>query len=171
MRSNQVKSINSVLIWPTLIILSLSLSACGTPVKKIEVLSTPLERVPLNLPKVDELNLDTVDWILVTPENAEKVWKDLEKKKFDIVLFGLTDRGYEDLSVNIAKIKQMVIQQKSVIAAYKKYYESQTEEIEKQQKAVEEKKKEAALENEKAEEENKKGFLNKLNSNVKGIFK
>jgi len=99
------------------------------------------------------------------------VWKDLEKKKFDIVLFGLTDRGYEDLSVNIAKIKQMVIQQKSVIAAYKKYYESQTEEIEKQQKAVEEKKKEAALENEKAEEENKKGFLNKLNSNVKGIFK
>ena len=96
------------------------------------------------------------------------MWKDLEKKKFDIVLFGLTDRGYEDLSVNIAKIKQMVIQQKSVIAAYKKYYESQTEEIEKQQKAVEEKKKEAALENKKTEE---KGFLNKLNSNVKGIFK
>lgn len=96
------------------------------------------------------------------------MWKDLEKKKFDIVLFGLTDRGYEDLSVNIAKIKQMVIQQKSVIAAYKKYYESQTEEIEKQQKAVEEKKKEAALENKKTEE---KGFLNKLNSNVRGIFR
>ena len=171
MQSNQVKSISNALIWPTLIILSLSLSACGANVKKVEVLSTPLERVPLNLPKVDKLELDEVEWVLVTPQNAEKVWKDLEKKNFDIVLFGLTDRGYENLSVNIAKIKQMVMQQKSIIAAYKKYYEAQTEEIEKQQRTIEEKKKEVAIENKKAEEENNKNLLDKLNSNVKGIFK
>tara|TARA_Y100000593_G_scaffold74357_1_gene136790 strand:+ start:441 stop:845 length:405 start_codon:yes stop_codon:yes gene_type:complete len=134
-------------------------------------LSTPLERVPLNLPKVDKLELDEVEWVLVTPQNAEKVWKDLEKKNFDIVLFGLTDRGYENLSVNIAKIKQMVMQQKSIIAAYKKYYEAQTEEIEKQQRTIEEKKKEVAIENKKAEEENNKSLTDKLGKGITNIFK
>ena len=82
--------------------------------------------------------------MLITPENAEKVWADLEKKKYDIVLFGLTDKGYENLSVNLAKIKQMVLQQKAVIAAYRNYYDKQSVEIEKQQQKLEDIKKEAA---------------------------
>ena len=137
MQSNLANLTNRALIWPTLIALSLSLSACGTPVKKIEVATAPLERVPLNLPNVDKIKLDDVSWVLITPDNAEKVWADLEKKKYDIVLFGLTDKGYENLSVNLAKIKQMVLQQKAVIAAYRNYYDKQSVEIEKQQQKLE----------------------------------
>lgn len=121
--------------------LVLSLTACDST-KKIEVISSPIERVPLNLPPVDRVTLDEIEWILITPDNAEKVWADIEKKKYDIVLFGLTDRGYESLSVNIAKLKQLVTQQKAVIAAYKRYYEDQNTAIENQEKDVEEKKKE-----------------------------
>lgn len=117
--------------------LPLSVAACSTPVKKIEVVSAPLERVPLSLPKIDRVELDDVEWILITPENAEHVWQDLEKKNYDIVLFGLTDRGYESLSVNTAKLKQIVIQQQAVIAAYKRYYEKQEAAIEDQEKKVE----------------------------------
>ena len=171
MQSNLVNLTNRALIWPTLIALSLSLSACGTPVKKIEVATAPLERVPLNLPNIDKVNLEDVSWVLITPENAEKVWADLEKKKYDIVLFGLTDKGYENLSVNLAKIRQMVLQQKSVIAAYRNYYDKQSIEIEKQQEKLEELKKEAAKKNKKADEKNSERLTNKLGKGIKNIFK
>ena len=115
--------------------------------------------------------MDDVSWILITPNNAEKVWADLEKKKYDIVLFGLTDKGYENLSVNIAKIKQMVLQQKSVIAAYKNYYEKQSVEIEKQQEKLKNIKQEAAKKNKEADKENSKSLTDKLGKGITNIFK
>jgi hypothetical protein len=99
--------------------------------------------VPLDLPPVDVLKLDDVNWIIVTEENIQSVWADLEKKKYSVVIFGLTDKGYEDLSVNVAKLKKLVQQQKAVIAAYKSYYENQSKAIDKQQKDVDDKKAEA----------------------------
>lgn len=119
------------------------MSACGSSVKPIQIVSAPLERVPLDLPPVDVLKLDDVNWIIVTEENIQSVWADLEKKKYSVVIFGLTDKGYEDLSVNVAKLKKLVQQQKAVIAAYKSYYENQSKAIDKQQKDVDDKKAEA----------------------------
>ena len=116
-----------MLILSTLV---LSLAACSS-VRRIEVATAPLERIPLTLPDIDTLTLDEVNWIVITPENIDQIFRDLETKNFDIVLFALTDNGYENISVNIAKIKKMVLQQKALIAAYKRYYETQSSEIEK----------------------------------------
>lgn len=126
--------------------------------------SAPLDRVPLNLPTTDRLQLSDTKWILVTPDNAEKIWSDLEKKKYDIVIFGLTDKGYEDLSVNVAKLKKLVQQQQSVIAAYKRYYEDQTKAIDESNQKTEGIKKDAEKTN-KAEADKKSIF------NLKGLFK
>jgi len=115
-----------LLILSTLV---LSLVACGS-IRKIEVTTASIERVPLTLSNVDTLELDEVTWIVITPENIDQVFRDLETKNFDIVLFALTDDGYENISVNIAKIKKLVLQQKAVMAAYKRYYETQSSEIE-----------------------------------------
>lgn len=115
------------------------MSACGSSVKPIQIVSAPLERVPLDLPPVDVLKLDDVNWIIVTEENVQSVWKDLEEKKYSVVIFGLTDKGYEDLSVNVAKLKKLVQQQKAVIAAYKKYYEQTDKAVEERNKIDEEK--------------------------------
>ena len=130
MQLNQVRSIKLVLILLILSTLVLSLAACSS-VRKIEVATASIERIPLTLPDIDTLTLDEVNWIIVTPENVQQVLRELEGKNFDIVLFALTDNGYENISVNIAKIKKMVLQQKAVIAAYKRYYETQSSEIEK----------------------------------------
>ena len=116
-----------MLILSTLV---LSLAACSA-IRRIEVTTASIERVPLALSSVDTLELDEVTWIIITPENIDQIFKDLEKKNFDIVLFALTDGGYENISVNMAKIKKMVLQQKAIIAAYKRYYEMQSSEIEK----------------------------------------
>lgn len=116
------------------------MSACGSSVKPIQIVSAPLERVPLDLPPVDVLKLDDVNWIIVTEENVQSVWEDLEKKKYSVVIFGLTDKGYEDLSVNVAKLKKLVQQQKAVIAAYKKYYEQTDKAVEERNKKIDEEK-------------------------------
>jgi predicted MPP superfamily phosphohydrolase len=135
-----------LLILSTLV---LSLAACSS-VRRIEVATAPIERIPLTLPDIDTLTLDEVNWIIVTPENVQQVLRELEGKNFDIVLFALTDNGYENISVNIAKIKKMVLQQKAVIAAYKRYYEMQSSEIEKY--------------NQKEKEAAKETLINKLKS-------
>ena len=120
-------------MWLTLIILGISISACGSSVKKLDILTTPVEKAPLQLPSVTKLNLESIEWILVTENNIEEVFKELEKKKYDPVVFGVSDAGYESLSLNLAKIKQLVKQQKAVIIAYQRYYIDQNKNIDESQ--------------------------------------
>jgi hypothetical protein len=87
--------------------------------------------VPLGLPEVDQIVLDNVKFYVVTEANVEAVMVELQKKNYDPVIFGVTDDGYEMMSVNMAKILQLVQQQRAVIIAYGEYYD-------KQKKAVEE---------------------------------
>ena len=129
-------------MWLILIILGISISACGSSVKKLDILTTPVEKVPLQLPPITELNLDSVEWILVTENNIEEVFKELEKKKSDLVVFGVSDAGYESLSLNLAKIRQLVEQQKAIIIAYQQYYVNQNENIDKSHQEHKNKKKE-----------------------------
>lgn len=132
-----------------------SLTACGTSVKKLEISTVPIERVPLDLPDVDKLKLDKIEWILITPENAKKVFADLDKKGYNYVLFGLTDKGYESLSMNQARITKLLIQQKTVILAYKNYYEKQTVELDKLVKDQERIKNEVKKHNQNIDNKNK----------------
>ena len=122
---NQVNLTRHVLTWLIPIILVISLVGCSTPVKKIEISTSPVEKVPLELPKVTPFQLENIEWILVTENNIDKVFAELEKKKYDPVVFGVSDRGYESLSLNLARIRQMVEQQRAIIIAYEGYYKNQ----------------------------------------------
>ena len=122
--------------------MGISLSACGSSVKKLDILTTPVEKAPLQLPSVTKLNLESIEWILVTENNIEEVFKELEKKKYDPVVFGVSDAGYESISLNLAKIKQLVEQQKAVIIAYQLYYVNQNNNIDKSNEEYKDKKKE-----------------------------
>ena len=129
-------------MWLILIILGISISACGSSVKKLDIFTTPVEKVPLQLPPITELNLDSIKWILVTENNIEEVFKELEKKNSDPVVFGVSDAGYESMSLNLAKIRQLVEQQKAVIIAYQQYYVNQNDNIDKSHQEHKNKKKE-----------------------------
>ena len=108
---------------------SLILAGCSS-VEPLEVKISPIKRENLNLPPVDPLKLDNIEWYVINEKNAEHVWKDLEKKNYDRVIFGLNDKGYENMSVNMAKILALVEQQRAVIGAYKQYHDKQSESIE-----------------------------------------
>ena len=103
---------------------SLILAGCSS-VKPLEVRVSPVNTVPLVLPAVDPIILDNVEWYVINKENAESVFLELEKKNYDEVLFGLTDKGYENITVNMAKILAVTQQQGLIIGAYQKYHAEQ----------------------------------------------
>jgi hypothetical protein len=117
-------------IWLTILLSSFVLTGCasfdffgGPKVKPIEVKTVAQDKVPLNLKEPSPLEPRKVEWFIITPENANEVFAELEKKKYDVVLFGLTDDGYENLSLNMAEIRTYILKQRAVIKSYKDYYE------------------------------------------------
>ena len=103
----------------------ISLTGCSSIPGLVQVDAQPVERPPLVLPVPDTITTKPVEWIVVTPDNAEKVFKDLQSSNTNVVLFAVTDEGYENLSLNIAELMKLVKQQKAIIAAYKNYYETE----------------------------------------------
>jgi hypothetical protein len=95
----------------------------GSDVKPIEVKTVAQEKTRLNLKEPAPLEARDVQWIVITPENAESVFQRLRDENIDVVLIGLTDVGYEQLSLTMAEIKNYIAQQKAIIVKYKEYYE------------------------------------------------
>lgn len=102
--------------------LVLLLSGCSA-IDLIETREREVERADLNLPAADPLSLNRPNWIVVTPDNAQEVFEYLEEEGYDPVIFGLTDRGYEELSIDFTKIRQHINTQRNILLRYKEYYE------------------------------------------------
>tara|TARA_B100000497_G_C7495492_1_gene302934 strand:+ start:188 stop:448 length:261 start_codon:yes stop_codon:yes gene_type:complete len=79
----------------------------------------------LNLPNPEPLKLRETKWVVVTKENADKIFEELEAKGQPVALFALTADGYEALSINIADIKTFIGTQKEIIIQYREYYEGE----------------------------------------------
>lgn len=112
-----------------ILVASLVLSGCGIgsmfrpKTQPIEVKTVPLEKTPLNLDNPQPLRLRPVDWIVVTPQNWEDVFKQMQAKEQNLVLFGLTSDGYQSLAVTIAELRNLINTQRIIIEKYKEYYE------------------------------------------------
>jgi hypothetical protein len=65
---------------------------------------------------------------LITPQNAEEVWARLKEKNADLVLFGLTDDGYEELAMTMVELRNLIATQRQIIIKYKEYYEPEKKE-------------------------------------------
>jgi len=103
---------------------TVTLTGCQLFSKKpIEIKAEPVARVPLNLALPTPLVLSKPQWVVITPENASDVWQRLEKQRTDLVLFALTNHGYEQLALDFAQIRLLVEQQRAIILQYQKYYE------------------------------------------------
>jgi hypothetical protein len=114
------------MIKETLLISVLALTGCASMPDVITYKSEPVDRPALVLPDTVELELRNADWEIITEENAETLWKELQESGEPIVIYALTTEGYEALSLNMADVIKLLSQQKAVIEAYKEYYE-QTE--------------------------------------------
>lgn len=110
------------------ITLPLVLNGCGSfgwrGVEPIEIQKRAVERTPLNLPDPTPPRAREIEWIIVTPENAPAVWQRLRDANTDVVVFALTDDGYETLALTMVELRNFIAQQRGIILKYREYYET-----------------------------------------------
>ena len=105
----------------------MSLTSCSG-VKELTIFKKKVEREKLNLEKPSALQLEQLRWIIITSENAEEVFRKLEEQGIDPVLFGLTDKDFELLAKNFARIRNQLKVTNDLLDKYKEYYEEEDNE-------------------------------------------
>jgi hypothetical protein len=105
--------------------IGLLISACSSkeiePVEIVEVRTIEISRPAPVVPEIDQLKLRPVQWIIITPENAEQKLNEI--KNGEAVLFALTTDDYENISLNLSDVRAAMDQQKKIIAVYKSQFE------------------------------------------------
>jgi len=119
MLQRNLKSIQNVLV---LLILSIFLTNCSG-VKQLEIFKQEVPREKLNLNTPTPLELENLRWIIITSKNADEVFKKLEEQGIDPVLWGLTDKDFELLAKNFARIRNQLKITNDLLDKYKEYYE------------------------------------------------
>ena len=109
------------------LILITSLTSCSG-VKTLEIFKKEVEREKLNLSKPTPLELENLRWIIINSNNAEEVFKKLEESGIDPVLWGLTDKDFELLAKNFARIRNQLKITNDLLDKYKEYYEPEKKE-------------------------------------------
>jgi hypothetical protein len=118
------------LILITSLLLVSNLTGCasfnlfGKKVDPIEVKNVAVDKTPLDIQQPDPIKTKPIEWIVVTPDNAEAVFKKMEEKGQNPVLFAITDDGYQQLAITIADLRNLINTQRNIIVKYKEYYET-----------------------------------------------
>jgi len=111
---------------PTLLIL-ISLTSCSLvrpepvpDVKQVEVVTIEKPAPAYHPPLPNQISPLPVEWRVLTPETMQVYLDDLNAGKAPVdAYYGLTPKGYENLSTNIAEIKRYIRQVLSVIEYYR----------------------------------------------------
>ena len=123
--TNQIKNI--LLLG----LLAVFLTSCGSSVKEIQVSTVEVSKTPLNIQNLDPLQLQGVEWIIITKDNAMEVFEEVKSKGGEYSLFALTDTGYEKLALNFTDIRNRLAEQRQLLLSYQEYYEPEEgEEVE-----------------------------------------
>jgi hypothetical protein len=113
------------------LILFVALSACSTPQERpIAVSASPVDRPELVLPKPDRIQTRQVEWIIITPDNAEQVFERIRATGKPVTFFALTETGYEALALNLNDLRTFIQQLQTIIVAYENYYAQSTAALE-----------------------------------------
>ena len=108
-----------------LLLTAVFLAACGSstkmePVNPVEVRTVEVQKPAPLVPKVDQLKLREVTWVIITPENIDEKFKEI--KTGELVFFALTTNGYENIALNLSDVRALIAQQNKIIAIYESQY-------------------------------------------------
>jgi len=111
-----MKKITSALIF------SLFLSGCSSTTG-LTVATVAVEKPKFEIPLPSPVKMQPIQWVLITDKNYDEVMQSVKDDRGLIFLVALDETGYKNLSLNNANMLRFIREQKSVIAAYKNYYE------------------------------------------------
>ena len=92
-------------------------------IKQIEVTTTAIEKLPLSLPNPAPLDMQEVEWMIVTEDNIDEAWQLLKDKNEGVALFALRHGDYERLALNIKEIRALLGEYIVILSKYREYYE------------------------------------------------
>jgi hypothetical protein len=75
------------------------------------------------LPDPEPITTKPIKWRVITPDNVDAVWEQLEQDNEDAVVFAITADGYQQLAVTIAELRKLIVTQRVIIQKYREYYE------------------------------------------------
>ena len=104
-------------------VLAVFLTSCGSSVQEIQVTTVEVSKTPLNLPNPDPLQLQDVEWIIITKDNANEIFERIKSAGGEYALFAVEDTGYEKLQINFTDIRNKLAEQRQLLLAYREYYE------------------------------------------------
>lgn len=107
-------------IVATLLLLG-ALTSCTTDLVRIS--QEEVAKPALDIPSQTELELRPVDWYVITPDNVDEHFRNLIENDIDPVIIGLTDEGYENLSLNFADLRYLILLNQKILEQYQRYYE------------------------------------------------
>ena len=110
-----------------LLTLTISLSACSRTPREIDYTPQPIDRPELILPESEALKLSKIDWVIITPDNAAEEFDKIKASGKPVVVYALTNSGYEALALDMAKILKKLSEQNAIIVAYEDYYSNDDE--------------------------------------------
>jgi hypothetical protein len=103
---------------------TVALAGCASTNPQILVKPEFVDKPHFEVPPPMPVQQSNFEWVVITKQNAEAKFKDIESKNGSVTLFALTPHGYQNLSMNVAELRRYIQQQSAVIAALKKYYEA-----------------------------------------------
>ena len=108
-------------------VLALFLVGCAgkavKPEQKVVIQKVIEKKLPLNIADPESLSLEQIDWVIVTEENIDEVWKQIKADNEGVALFALRHGDYEKLAMNIVEIRKLIGEYVIILKQYKKYYE------------------------------------------------
>ena len=115
-----MKSLLTLLILTSLTSCSLVRPEPVPDLKQVEVVTIEKPAPVYHPPLPNQISPLPVEWRVLTPETMKIYLDDLNAGKAPVdAYYGLTPKGYENLSTNIAEIKRYIRQVLSVIEYYR----------------------------------------------------
>ena len=112
-------------------VLALFLVGCASnpiePTEKIVIQKVIEKKLPLNIQDPQPLELEKIDWVIVTEENVEEIWEQIKNDNEGVALFALRHGDYERLALNIAEIRSQLGEYVVILKRYREYYEEDGE--------------------------------------------
>ena len=110
-------------------VMALFLVGCANtpvaPTQKVVIQKVIEKKLPLNILDPEPLELADVEWVIVTRENIDEVWKQIVADNEGVALFALRHGDYERLALNIADIRKLIGEYVIILKQYKEYYEEE----------------------------------------------
>ncbi len=107
-----------------ILISTLALSGCFGA-KKVDIKADPVAPTVIHPTLPDQLQMREVKWTVFNREKLEKLLADFPNQ--EIVLFALSAKGYENLSLNMGEVIRYLKEQKGVIIYYREEFPSPDE--------------------------------------------